>query len=311
MKFPIITLPKLEKQKINEDILNSLLHHPLEIQIRKIIKENNHLTYFSDEDRFPNRISIEKTLKSWEIPFDKDILPLLLWIMAYSYVIIPISFREKPNFDDYHFIDSDYNNLKSIKDYFYQKISLIYKELFGKIFQERNLQNILFIDPMLYNFKNQNEYLLYQYARIYEVLNEFLEKLDRDQNFMTQTEIIKRKQYAIHKLKEKFLLLNKIPSKDDKEEKQTKEKELQTIPKKRAVDDPRWKQIENSPRIDWDMVFRTFGPNMVIRILLRRQDYEILKKMLEEKKINEKKDLGYILECMNKIIEHNDLKQKK
>jgi hypothetical protein len=50
---------------------------------------------------------------------------------------------------------------------------------------------------------------------------------------------------------------------------------------------------------------------MVIRILLRRQDYEILKKMLEEKKINEKKDLGYILECMNKIIEHNDLKQKK
>jgi hypothetical protein len=135
--------------------------------------------------------------------------------MAYSYVIIPISFREKPNFDDYHFIDSDYNNLKSIKDYFYQKISLIYKELFGKIFQERNLQNILFIDPMLYNFKNHNEYLLYQYARTYEVLNEFLEKLDRDQNFMTQTEIIKRKQYAIHKLKEKFLLLNKIPPKDD------------------------------------------------------------------------------------------------
>ncbi|GIX41969.1 MAG: hypothetical protein KatS3mg129_1702 [Leptospiraceae bacterium] len=265
---------------------------PLEIQIRKIIKENNSLTYFSEEDRFPNKISIEKTLKSWEIPFEEEILVLLLWVMAFSYVIIAVSFIEKPQtFNDYHFIDSTYTNIVNIKEYFYNKISLIYKEIYGKIFTEKNLQNILFIDPMLYNFKNQNEYLLYQYARIFEILKEFLEKIDRDQDFMNQTEILKRKQYAIHKLKEKYkLIISEKQNLKEKEQNNISE-EKEKIVQRRAVDDPRWKKIEKSPHIDWDMVFRTFGPNMVIRILLRRQDYELLKKMIEEKKIYKSRGL--------------------
>jgi 3-polyprenyl-4-hydroxybenzoate decarboxylase len=59
------------------------------------------------------------------------------------------------------------------------------------------------------------------------------------------------------------------------------------------------------------MVLNTFGTNMVIRILLRRQDYELLRKMIEEKKIFSKDDLNYILESMQKIVEHGDLKPEK
>ncbi len=77
------------------------------------------------------------------------------------------------------------------------------------------------------------------------------------------------------------------------------------------MDDPRWKNIEKSPVIDWDMVFKTFGPNMVIRILLRRQDYKLLKQMIEEKKIHNKEDLEYILYGLNKILEHSDLNKDK
>ena len=80
---------------------------------------------------------------------------------------------------------------------------------------------------------------------------------------MSIEEISKRKLYAINKLKEKYKFLYK-----------KEEKNLQ----KRAVDDPKWKEIEKSPRIEWDMVLNTFGTNMVIRILLRRQDYELQKK---------------------------------
>jgi hypothetical protein len=86
---------------------------------------------------------------------------------------------------------------------------------------------------------------------------------------MSFAEISKRKLYVISKLKEKYTFLYK--------------KEEKIIPK-RAIDDPKWKEIEKSPRIEWDMVLNTFGTNMVIRILLRRQDYELLKKMIEEKK---------------------------
>jgi 3-polyprenyl-4-hydroxybenzoate decarboxylase len=138
--------------------------------------------------------------------------------------------------------------------------------------------------------------LIYIYAKNYEILKEFLEKLDRDPNFMSFAEISKRKLYVISKLKEKYKFLYK--------------KEEKIIPK-RAIDDPKWKEIEKSPRIEWDMVLNTFGTNMVIRILLRRQDYELLRKMIEEKKIFSKDDLNYILESMQKIVEHGDLKPEK
>jgi hypothetical protein len=158
---------------------------------------------------------------------------------------------------------------KKTYEYFYHKIEVFYREIYGKILEEKNLKNILFIDPILYNFKNQKEYLIYIYAKNYEILKEFLEKLDRDPNFMSFAEISKRKLYVISKLKEKYKFLYK--------------KEEKIIPK-RAIDDPKWKEIEKSPRIEWDMVLNTFGTNMVIRILLRRQDYELLRKIIEEKK---------------------------
>lgn len=51
---------------------------------------------------------------------------------------------------------------------------------------------------------------------------------------------------------------------------------------------------------------------MVIRILLRRQDYSLLKKMIQENMINLlEEDLRYILQCMDKILEHKDLKKEK
>lgn len=297
MRHLNIPLPELENQSFDPEILDSLQNHPLELKLIQIIKENNRLTYFSDTDRFPNVESLEKTLQTWNISYERDFLNLILWVMSSSFVILPITFTEKPTkFSDYHFVETSYMNLKKTYEYFYHKIEVFYREIYGKIFEEKNLKNILFIDPILYNFKNQKEYLIYIYAKNYEILKEFLEKLDRDPNFMSFAEISKRKLYVISKLKEKYTFLYK--------------KEEKIIPK-RAIDDPKWKEIEKSPRIEWDMVLNTFGTNMVIRILLRRQDYELLKKMIEEKKIFSKDDLNYILESMQKIVEHGDLKPEK
>ncbi len=66
---------------------------------------------------------------------------------------------------------------KKTYEYFNHKIEIIYKEIYGKSFEEKNLQSILLIDPILYNFKNQKEHLIYIYAKNYEILKEFLEKM--------------------------------------------------------------------------------------------------------------------------------------
>jgi hypothetical protein len=78
---------------------------------------------------------------------------------------------------------------------------------------------------------------------------------------------------------------------------------------RRAVDHPDWKRFESAQKsgFTWDMVLRTFGPNMVIRILLRRQDYDQLYSMIDAGMIRDQADLRFCLESMDKIKQHNDI----
>jgi hypothetical protein len=72
MRHLNIPLPELENQSFDPEILDSLQNHPLELKLIQIIKENNRLTYFSDTDRFPNVESLEKTLQTWNISYERD-----------------------------------------------------------------------------------------------------------------------------------------------------------------------------------------------------------------------------------------------
>ncbi len=305
-----IILPNIQHQSIDESIFNELYHHELEIHLKKIIKESNILKYLPDKDRFPNIISIKKTLEALKLSFEIDIVSMLLWVLASTFEIIAIFFVEKPEkFEDYHFIDSNYKNLISIKDYFYQKMSIYYKEIYSKILLEKNINNILSIDPVLYNFKNQNEYLIYQYAKIYNMINEHINRIDKNPSFMSYLEIENRRKYAIYKLKEKYKLLIHSKSQISIHEEKEVKKAIQK--NRRATDDPRWKTLESTPNLNWDMVFKTLGTNMVIRILLRREDFSMIKQFIEEEKITNKEDLNYILYGLNKIEEHGNLNEIK
>ena len=116
-----IILPELENKSFDPEMFDRLEKDPLELKLTQIIKENNSLTYFSDTDRIPNVESLEKTLKTWDISYERDFLNLILWVMSFSFVILPITFTEKPTkFSDYHFVETSYMNLKKTYEYFYQ-----------------------------------------------------------------------------------------------------------------------------------------------------------------------------------------------
>ncbi len=134
MRTYTIKLPDFEHLKLEESYFDELINHPLENYIRKVIKENNQLTYFYLEERFPNCYYIEKTLSSWAVHYERYTLNFLLWIMQFSSEIISIYFVEKPEkFEDYHFIDTDLYNLKNIKELFFSKISDLYQEIHGTL----------------------------------------------------------------------------------------------------------------------------------------------------------------------------------
>jgi len=82
---------------------------------------------------------------------------------------------------------------------------------------------------------------------------------------------------------------------------------------RRAIDSAEWKQFEESTKsgFSWDMVLRTMGPNMVVRIILRRQDYSELKLMLESGAISESFDWRYCLDSLDKIRRNGDIDQTK
>lgn len=295
-------LPLTEiKENISFDLY---LNHPLENKIQEIIQENNLLTYFSDQERFPNIEYLRKTLKSWEIPYKEFDLTIILWILGFCSLLIPLSFIEKPKtIFDYHFLDSNSITVRNAKNYFLNKIKNLYNELYHKTFSEETLNSIMSINPVFYNFQNQNEFILYLSAKNYFTIITYIAQFENNPNFFLEEEILKRKKIAIETLKKKIRI--------SANEQTISNSELGFPKNRRATDDPRWKQIENSPKIEWETVFKTFGTNIVIRILLRRQDYSLLKEFIQTNMITSEEDLKYILQCMNKILDNKDLKKEK
>lgn len=263
------------------------------------------MTYFSDEERFPNIEYLRKTLNSWEIAYKEVDLKIILWILGFCYLLIPLSFIEKPKtIFDYHFLDSNSITVRNAKNYFLNKIRNLYKEIHHNVFREELINSILSIDPNFYEFQSQNEFILYLSAKNYFTILEYTTKFESNPNFFLKEEILKRKKLAIETLKKKIQTFL--------DEQTISTLEVKYSQNRRATDDPRWKKFESSPKIEWDTVIKTFGNNMVIRILLRRQDYSLLKKMIQENMINLlEEDLRYILQCMDKILEHKDLKKEK
>lgn len=201
------------------------------------------MTYFSDEERFPNIEYLRKTLNSWEIAYKEVDLKIILWILGFCYLLIPLSFIEKPKtIFDYHFLDSNSITVRNAKNYFLNKIRNLYKEIHHNVFREELINSILSIDPNFYEFQSQNEFILYLSAKNYFTILEYTTKFESNPNFFLKEEILKRKKLAIETLKKKIQTFL--------DEQTISTLEVKYSQNRRATDDPRWKKFESSPKIE-------------------------------------------------------------
>ncbi len=76
----------------------------------------------------------------------------------------------------------------------------------------------------------------------------------------------------------------------------------------RSVNSQEWKEYTRRVAgISWATVLEKFGPNMMINIMLRRQDYGALERLVRESDLFGREDYTRILENLRKIETHGDI----
>ncbi len=91
------------------------------------------------------------------------------------------------------------------------------------------------------------------------------------------------------------------------------DKKMSDPTRRRAVDSPEWQEFANDHQmgIPWETVIAKFGTEMMIRIILRRQDFLPLLRSIEVGIVNDRKDIEYIRDSLEKIAGHNDVDQSR
>lgn len=78
-----------------------------------------------------------------------------------------------------------------------------------------------------------------------------------------------------------------------------------TKEKRRAVDTEEYKELSKMNLYgNWGKAVEKFGVEFLIRVHLRKHEYEILKKLLLQKRIAKEEDLYFLRDCLRKIEEN-------
>lgn len=88
-------------------------------------------------------------------------------------------------------------------------------------------------------------------------------------------------------------------------EKKENEQNIQIQEKKRAVDTEEYKELSKMNLAgNWGKAVKQFGVQFLIRVHLRKHEYDILKKLLLQKKIAKEEDLLFLRDCLRKMEEN-------
>lgn len=293
--------------------------------IKQLVMQHNSLTYIGYVERLPNYRILQRELKQRGMSI-ANVAPLL-WIMGHSYELLPIPMcPDEKSFEDVHFLYNSSSLIEAIMRKLARDVGQLYQKLNGVPASIPRIHSVS-KNPAFYNEMSDDHKKLYMQCKLLTVLSDYRDMLQRDVGFMESTKVQERRQGAIQAL-ERAGRRGEAPV-VAKAEKPREElhftmsgmdevaaSTVHTVPPagveeapRRAIDQPEWKNFESAQKsgFTWEMVMRTFGPNMVIRILLRRHDYEHLLSMIEADFITDPAELRYCRQSMEKIQEHGDL----
>lgn len=295
--------------------------------IKQLVQQHNSLTYIAYTERLPDYRILQRDLKQ------RGLSPVyvapVLWMLGQSYELLPVPISpETDRFDEVHFLYNSAALIDTILRTMAEEVGVLYQKLNGAAADFTRIYSISKNSAFYYEMTDDHR-KLYVQCKILTVITDYREMFQRDGHMMDPAKVQERRNAAIAILERASSRGDSSPSvqkkKADEELHFTMAGLQEVLPEtidpafsaagasadnpRRAVDHPDWKQFETAQKsgFTWDMVMRTFGPNMVIRILLRRQDYEQLLSMIEAEFIKEESELRFCRESMDKINQHDDV----
>lgn len=302
-----------------------------ESSLRALVQQYNLLTYIDYEERLPDAATLKKDLRHRGLEGASSV-DVLLWILGHTYEVLPIPLTpEVTRFADLHFLANNKSVIESFSRSLLQDAGLLYHQLHGESATMGAMRQVGGSIAYYRDMTNDHR-RLYMLCRALSVIQDYRDLFQRQPELMRQEMVRLRRHDALRVLE--TLLQRQSAAASAAQTAQGKEAGVAAPdaarsavqaappgiepasaaakPPVRAVDLPEWREFEagQSDGLDWGTVMRIFGGEMVVRILLRRHDYQQLLAMMEARFLSDPSDLRYCLRSMQKIVDHHDLAEE-
>jgi hypothetical protein len=266
-----------------ENLLNTLL------RIRDRIKEINNNVY---EEAIPTSdIMFRKYLN--DLVYSEDMARYYLKLLAESNFIFVVQIVKSdtvlriPGIDGY--VVAELDIIEKLLAVYNQRLVTIYEA------EKRKLAGVeTIIRELMPKVKELNNTPLGKVLNICIMLEQFTRIIhERPDHFQDAYRISKLKQF--------------IPEEDEfKEPEEEHEKIQQVEERRRAVDTEEYQQLSKMNLTgNWAKAVEQFGVQFLIRVHLRKYEFDVLKKLLLQKRIAREEDLIFLRDSLRKMEERS------
>jgi len=266
-----------------ENLLDTLL------RIRDRIKEINNNIY--DEAIPTSDIIFRKYLN--DLVYSEDMASYYLKLLAESnfifmiQIVKPDTILRIPSIDGY--VVAELDIIEKLLAVYNQRLVTIYEA------EKRKLAGVeTIIRELMPKVKELNNTPLGKVLNICIMLEQFTRIIhERPDHFQDAYRISKLKQF--------------IPEEDEfKESEEEQEKIQQVQERRRAVDTEEYQQLSKMNLTgNWAKAVEQFGVQFLIRVHLRKYEFDVLKKLLLQKRIAREEDLIFLRDSLRKIEERS------
>jgi len=266
-----------------ENLLDTLL------RIRDRIKEINNNIY--DEAIPTSDIIFRKYLN--DLVYSEDMASYYLKLLAESnfifviQIVKPDTILRIPGIDGY--VVAELDIIEKLLAVYNQRLVTIYEA------EKRKLAGVeTIIRELMPKVKELNNTPLGKVLNICIMLEQFTRIIhERPDHFQDAYRISKLKQF--------------IPEEDEfKESEEEHEKIQQVQERRRAVDTEEYQQLSKMNLTgNWAKAVEQFGVQFLIRVHLRKYEFDVLKKLLLQKRIAREEDLIFLRDSLRKIEERS------
>ena len=289
---------------LTSDELNKLADFPKQKEFLNTIRDINQTHSPDVLERMPVSKKLNELLQlRFKIPENNT--HCLLWFYSYSYRILPVRLKNSEKMETLGFLHNDSHSFNIVFSHISDSLQKSYFKIYNKLPSPNRIYELQSSNSYS-DLSDKGEDVFFKMClAAYSDLKEYDDLFSDKPDILLDSAILQSEEKALK------ILTELLPDRSENIEK--KVEVFSQEPIRRAIDNNDWKEFENqqSSGISWEMVLKKFGSNMMLRIILRRQDYQALLTLFKQGVFKKEEDYRYVISSLTKIEEHNDIMESQ